>query len=305
MRLFPRVSALTAAFVVITLVGCGVSTPSAVPSPPHVQVDQRIHPSSAATDSSKASPARSARPSASPSPSPSPATGLPDGFASFAALRSTMGPVLARATAIPVWLPVSTLRGQLNVDYVGSASGYTISVYGGPPLPVNGPGVAAGNAEFVLTVRGAQTEAGLNLQETYGPLSPWTPNASQGEIALPHGLVGTTFTSGAGASTVSGIGWQEDGWTFVLTPTLSQNQLESLAVDVANQNWDMTLPQFEPASPYSEGGVPAPLTPGTVAFGVGPDAPSIAVFQEDGTWYAVMANGWSAARWAAEMAPIP
>ena len=134
-----------------------------------------------------------------------------------------------------------------------------------------------------MSVSGAHTQAGLRVNTTF--VTPYLPNAAQGTVDLGNGITGTNFVSGAGASQETGIQWQERGWTFIIPSSPSSQQPDATAANLAAQFRAIRLP-----APH-----------GTASFGLGPDAPSVAMFRLRGSWYAVEANGWHALNFASNM----
>lgn len=217
----------------------------------------------------------------------------------YRAVFSSIGPKIQSITQMPVLLP-ATIPGNgrvagssIDVQYSGGAKGYVLTLSYGPKLPPNSPKIQWGNAEFLMTVRGARTLRGLDLQN-FGPitaLSPAMRGAAQGEILLTKpDLVATHFVAGAGNSAMGSMQWQQSGWTVVIPPTLESGHPVQLAQSIAQSSAALHL------HPPAQGG--------TLAFAIGSDEPSIAVFRQGGWWYSLQANGWRAAAFAAHMVHV-
>lgn len=221
----------------------------------------------------------------------SPTPALPHGFSTISDLLHRIDPVVQKDAGLTVLLPrsipndVPQTGHKWDAAYSASKDAYSVEVYGGPPLPVNSPNAPQGGMRFVMLVRGATTMGGLNNQ--FGSLTAWQPNAAQGQVSLGHGITATNFTTGTGHQTKTSVSWHEDGWTFVLLPTTDQPS-DKLAAGIAQSSLGLHLPG----------------TSGTAVFAVAPDTPSYAVFKQGAAWYSIYANRWQAATYASSMEPL-
>lgn len=229
-------------------------------------------------------------------PLPGTSPGLPEGFASYGAARAALMPRLKAMSAVTVLLPrriphdgeLAGTRTTIDAAYRAGRSGYRFTLFYGRPLPVNSPDVGeSGNAGFLMQVTGAPRAGDLDLATTFGPISARMRGARAESVSLGHGVSGTLFTAERGAQARTSASWSEDGWQIVIPPTAG------------------TVSPLEEARSLAAGlaGLRLPGRDGTAVFAVGSDAPSIAVFRSGHAWYALYANGWRAARFAAAMAP--
>lgn len=228
-----------------------------------------------------------------PSPGPTGSAGMPPAFESYRQVLAAVGPILARRSSVPVYLP------QYHWDYSGTLdvvfkiqNGYQITVGGGPALPANSPKIDMGNAETFYTVMGLPWSNGY--QNGYLPLEPAAPSSDRGTLALAQDVVAATYPAvHAGTQSSEGsmlVTWHQDGWTLNVTGSgVGQGIIVGEAQSLARSLMGQTLPG----------------THGRATFSIGSDAPSMASYDLKSTRYIIEAPGFRAVTLARAMERMP
>jgi len=236
---------------------------------------------------------------------------LPRGFVGYLTARRLLAPVIAHGTTVSVWFPlyqpqVSPTQGpRLDAQFAVHPDAYQVLLYWGPPQPVRpmARNLVPSSRWLVLLDTALHRDA-LVYPRTFGSVSPIVAEAGQGEIRLPHGLTATNFSGGSSRGPVTGVEWAEDGWTFIITPTLDRDGgVDRVAGELARRFWGFHLPNAEVTSAIDvEHGVPIAPSHGVAVFRMGGTDPSLVLFREHGDWYSVEAPHWDALNWARSMA---